>query len=359
MPGVDGSPGSPSTAGRRSSRASSSCFLRSSSRRSSRSCHARAATTSSRAASSIRSSAGWRAGRSSSPRWLIIAFEMPLVLRNLQITARIIGIGAGGSFFKDANTWFTDSTVRITGTPGFIGSLVVLAIIAGVVLLPTRTFHRVVTALAIFGVAGFVAHVRVRPPRHEPERLRAQPAAVHRRRDGRQIAAPRPTRRSCPGTTDSFLSDLFSHTVFPIMLSIALPVHRVPVLGVHRGRGARQRPARRPDRAARRLLASASSRTRSTSTTIRAPWLRHERQLGAHRTGAFNENLPALPMGQPNAMPLLGMVANSSLWPIWALISFAGSDLPVPALPRLHQLHQPHAARMEPRPAAARSGSAR
>src|SRR3954468_23377582 len=88
---------------------------------------------------------------------LIIAFEVPLVLRNLQITARIIGIGAGGSFFKDANTWFTDSTGGITGTPGFIGSLVVLAIIAGVVLLPTRTFHRVVTALAIFGVAAFVA----------------------------------------------------------------------------------------------------------------------------------------------------------------------------------------------------------
>ena len=41
---------------------------------------------------------------------LIIAFEVPLVLRNLQITARIIGIGPGGHFFNNANTWFTDST---------------------------------------------------------------------------------------------------------------------------------------------------------------------------------------------------------------------------------------------------------
>src|SRR5438874_5688264 len=88
---------------------------------------------------------------------LIIAFEVPLVLRNLQITARIIGIGAGGHFFKNANTWFTDSTGSITGSPGFIGSLVVLAVIGIVVALPTRTFHRVVTALAAFGVAGFVA----------------------------------------------------------------------------------------------------------------------------------------------------------------------------------------------------------
>jgi len=39
---------------------------------------------------------------------LIIAFEVPLVLRNLQITSRIIGIGAGGHFFNHSNTWFTD-----------------------------------------------------------------------------------------------------------------------------------------------------------------------------------------------------------------------------------------------------------
>src|SRR3989440_355068 len=63
---------------------------------------------------------------------LIIAFEVPLVLRNLQITARIIGIGAGGHFFNNANTWVTDATGAITGTPGFIGSIVVLLIIGAV-----------------------------------------------------------------------------------------------------------------------------------------------------------------------------------------------------------------------------------
>src|SRR3954465_5058877 len=73
---------------------------------------------------------------------LIIAFEVPLVLRNLQITGRIIGIGAGGHFFKNANSWFTDSTGGITGSPGFLGSLVVLAVIGAIVLLPTRRFHR-------------------------------------------------------------------------------------------------------------------------------------------------------------------------------------------------------------------------
>src|SRR6476619_4202958 len=62
---------------------------------------------------------------------LIIAFEVPLVLRNLQITARIIGIGAGGHFFNHANSWFTHGG-SITGLPGFIASLVVLALIGAV-----------------------------------------------------------------------------------------------------------------------------------------------------------------------------------------------------------------------------------
>ena len=45
----------------------------------------------------------------------IMAFEVPLVLRNIQITGRIIGIGAGGHFFKNANNWFTNSSGSITG----------------------------------------------------------------------------------------------------------------------------------------------------------------------------------------------------------------------------------------------------
>src|ERR1700722_11455496 len=88
---------------------------------------------------------------------LIIAFEVPLVLRNLQITARIIGIGVGGSFFTGANSWFTDATGAITGLPGFVACMVVLIGIGAICVLPTRSFHRVVTALAGFGVVCFIA----------------------------------------------------------------------------------------------------------------------------------------------------------------------------------------------------------
>jgi len=117
---------------------------------------------------------------------LIIAFEVPLVLRNLQITARIIGIGPGGHFFENANSWFTDSTGGITGSPGFIGSLVVLLVIGAVCVLPTRTFHRVVTGLAAFGVAGFVTMFIFGLAGDEPVCVRAQSAPVHGRRDGRE-----------------------------------------------------------------------------------------------------------------------------------------------------------------------------
>ena len=42
----------------------------------------------------------------------------------------------------------------------------------------------------------------------------------------------------------------------------------------------------------------------------------------------FNSHLTALPMGQPNSMPLLAAVANNGLWPIWALISLGGTVFP-------------------------------
>ena len=152
---------------------------------------------------------------------LIIAFEVPLVLRNLQITARIIGIGPGGHFFNNANTWFTDSTGSITGSPGFIASLVVLAVIGIVCVLPTRTFHKVVTALAGFGVASFIAMFifgllatsRSSFERHLPQYTNGVSAA--------KIAASGKAD-FLAGNSHSFLSDIFSTTVFPFMLSILL-----------------------------------------------------------------------------------------------------------------------------------------
>jgi amino acid transporter len=258
---------------------------------------------------------------------LIMAFEVPLVLRNLQITARIIGIGAGGHFFKHANTWFTDSTGGITGSPGFIGSLVVLAIIGVVVVLPTRTFHRVVTALAAFGVAGFIAMFifgllttsRSAFERHLPQYTNGVTAA--------KIAASGKAD-FLPGATHHFLSDLFSTTVFPFMLSILLFQfigfqYSAYIAGevrgnVRRGVMVALLGALLIGVLANSLYVDAISNHFGFGTNV--SW-------GASYWG-FNANLPALPLGQPNSMPLLAVIANSSLWPIWALISLAGTIFP-------------------------------
>jgi len=258
---------------------------------------------------------------------LIIAFEVPLVLRNLQITARIIGIGAGGHFFKNANSWFTDSTGSITGSPGFIGSLVVLAVIGAVVVLPTRTFHRVVTALAAFGVAGFVAMFifglaatsRSSFERNLPHYTGGVTAA--------KIAASGKAD-FLAGTSHHFLSDLFSTTVFPFLLSILLFQfigfqYSAYIAGevrgnVRRGVTIALLGALAIGVLANSLYVDAISNHFGFATNV--SW-------GASYWG-FNSHLSALPLGQPNSMPLLAVIANHGLWPIWMLISLAGTVFP-------------------------------
>jgi len=258
---------------------------------------------------------------------LIIAFEVPLVLRNLQITARIIGIGAGGHVFKNANSWFTDSTGGITGSPGFIASLVVLAVIGAVCVLPTRTFHRVVTGLAGFGVAGFItmfifglaATSRSAFERNLPQYTGGVTAA--------KIAASGKAD-FLAGTSHHFLSDLFSTTVFPFVLSILLFQfigfqYSAYIAGevrgnVRRGVTIALLGALAIGVLANSLYVDAISNHLGFGTNV--SW-------GASYWG-FNSHLAALPMGQPNSMPLLAAVANHGLWPIWMLISLAGTVFP-------------------------------
>ena len=227
--------------------------------------------------------------------------------------------------------WFTDSTGGDhRARPGSSASLVVLAVIAGVVLLPTRTFHRVVTALAGFGVAALRRHVRVRPRWRRAGRT-STATCRSTRAASRPPRSPRPaSRRSCRATTHDFLGDLFSHDGLPVhALDPALPVHRVPVLGVHRRRGARQRPARRPGRAARRAPDRRASPTRSTSTRSRSH-LGFDMNVswGAQLLGVQREPRRCCRWASRTSMPLLAVIANTSLWPIWALISLGGAMFP-------------------------------
>ena len=85
----------------------------------------------------------------------VIAFEIPIVLHNTQISGDIIGIGTGVGFFKRANGWFT-SGGTVTGWPGMIAALVVILLILLVVIQPTRRFHRIVTGLGAIGLLSWV-----------------------------------------------------------------------------------------------------------------------------------------------------------------------------------------------------------
>jgi basic amino acid/polyamine antiporter, APA family len=258
---------------------------------------------------------------------LIIAFEVPLVLRNLQITARIIGIGAGGHFFTHANSWFTDSSGTITGFPGFAGSIIVLLLIGTVCILPTRSFHRVVTTLAGFGVAcfaamfifGLVATHKGSFDANLPHYTGGVTAA--------KIAASGKAA-FLTDTGGSFIGKLFSTSVFPLMLSVLLFQfigfqYSAYIAGEVRGNVRRGvlialLGALLIGVLANSVYVDAISSHFGFNTNV--SW-------GASYWG-FNANLTALPLGQPNAMPLLAVIANNSLWPLWALISLGGVVFP-------------------------------
>jgi len=256
----------------------------------------------------------------------IMAFEVPLVLRNIQITGRIIGIGAGGHFFKNANNWFTNSSGSITGWNGLIWSLVVLAVIAGIVLLPTRRFHKVVTGLALFGVCAFVlmfvfgllATNRTDFQNNLPHYTHGVAAT--------KIAAS--GNAILPGHTHHFLSDLFSTTVFPFMLGIVFLQfigfqYSAYIAGEVRGNVKRG--------VMMALLGALAIGVLANSVYVDA----FSNHIGFNATTSWGYNYwggvtnIALPLGQPPSMPLLAVIANKSLWPLWALISFAGAIFPL------------------------------
>jgi basic amino acid/polyamine antiporter, APA family len=259
---------------------------------------------------------------------LIIAFEVPLVLRNLQITARIIGIGVGGHFFTHANSWFTDSSGSITGSPGFIASLVVLIGIGLICVLPTRTFHKVVTALAGYGVLCFVAMFAfglLATSHHSfdanlPHYTGGVTAAT--------IAASGTKVGVLGASSGGFFSKIFSTSVFPLVLSVLLFQfigfqYSAYIAGEVRGN------VRRGVLIALLGALLIGVLANSVYVDLISSHLGFKTNVswGAGYWG-FPGSITPLPLGQPNAMPLLGVIANKSLWPIWALISLGGTVFP-------------------------------
>lgn len=256
---------------------------------------------------------------------LIIAFEVPLVLRNIQITARIIGIGAGGSFFTGANSWFTNASGSITGLPGFIAGLVVLLGIGAVAVLPTRTFHRVVTALAGFGVTCFAAMFLFGLIFTSKHSFNANLPHYDGGVTASQIAAAGEKAGVVTNSGQS-LSSLVTGA-FPLVASLLLFQYigfqySAYIAGEVRGN------VRRGVMIA--LLGALGIGVLANSVYVDAISSHFDFNTqvswGASYWGYFAH--PALPLGQPNSLPLLATIANSGLWPLWALISLGGALFP-------------------------------
>ncbi|HKV66854.1 MAG TPA: APC family permease [Gaiellales bacterium] len=256
----------------------------------------------------------------------IMAFEVPLVLRNIQITGRIIGIGAGGHFFNNANNWFTNSSGEITGWNGLIWSLVVLAVILGIVLLPTRRFHKVVTIMAGIGVASFVLMFVFGLLATHPSDFQHNLPKYTNGVTADQIA--KSGSAILPGHTNNFLSDIFSRTVFPFMLGIVFLQfigfqYSAYISGEVRGNVKRG--------VSIALLGALLVGVIANSVYVDL----FSNHIGFNTTTAWGYNYwggvtnIALPLGQPPSMPLVAVIANKTLWPLWALISLAGAMFPL------------------------------
>lgn len=258
---------------------------------------------------------------------LIIAFEVPLVLRNIQITARIIGIGAGGSFFTGANSWFTDGKIgtvfQITGVQGFIAGFVVLLGIGAVAVLPTRTFHKVVTVLASFGVACFAAMFVFGLLFTHKSSFNANLPHYDGGLTSAQIAAGGVKGGLIDTTSTSFISRIFSTGAFPLVLSLLLFQYigfqySAYIAGEVRGN------VRRGVLIA--LLGALVIGVLANSVYVDAISSHFGFNTQVSWGGDYWGN--TAPLGQPNSLPLLAVIANKSLWPIWALISLGGALFP-------------------------------
>ena len=193
-------------------------------------------------------------------------------------------------------------------------------------LLPTRRFHKVITALALFGVIAFVlmfvfgllATNRTDFQHHLPQYTHGVSAA--------KIGAS--GSAILPGHTHHFFSDLFSTTVFPFMLGIVFLQfigfqYSAYIAGEVRGNVKRG--------VMTALLGALAIGVVANSVYVDA----FSNHIGFNATTSWGYNYwggvtnVALPLGQPPSMPLLAVIANKSLWPLWALISLGGAMFPL------------------------------
>ncbi|HEY1421079.1 MAG TPA: amino acid permease [Candidatus Dormibacteraeota bacterium] len=262
----------------------------------------------------------------------LLQFETVLTLRGIQMEGRIIGIGTGSSFFNGANTWFTDgSTGDITGIPGLIAGLVVLGVVAFVVLQPTRTFHKIVTYMTIFGIGGWILMAIFGLLTFDAGTFAAN---LPKYANGVTVDQLTTAASTAGLTGTSFSFGPVSGTTWPFFLLAGTMLfqfigfqYSAYISGEVRGNVTRGI-----------LYAVLGALALAVlMNSIYAEML--PRRLGLDGqtgwAGAFwgYVTKPGLPMGQPNYYQLVGVVARPDLWPVWTIVGAASTLFPFLLMP--------------------------
>ena len=261
----------------------------------------------------------------------LLQFETALTLRGTQMEGRIIGIGTGSDFFNGANSWFTEGTSGdITGVPGMIAGLVVIALVALVVFQPTRRFHKIVTYLTVFGIAGWILMAVCGLLFFDSASF-----AANLPKYANGVTVEQLTKAATDaGLTSGFSFGPTSLTSWPLMLMASAMLfqfigfqYSAYISGEVRGNVKRGILFAVLGALAMAVLMN------SIYPEILARKLGLEAQVGwsAAFWGYITD--PSLPMGQPNYFQLVGTIAQPDLWPIWAIAGAASTLFPFLLMP--------------------------
>jgi APA family basic amino acid/polyamine antiporter len=262
----------------------------------------------------------------------LLQFETALTLRGIQMEGRIVGIGTGSDFFNKANDWFTEpGTGDVTGVPGMIAGLVVLAVVAFVVLQPTRRFHKIVTWLTVLGIGGWVLMAIFGLLTFDATSFAANLPTVANGVTVDQLSQAAATA----GLTSGFDFGPVSATTWPFFLLAGAMLfqfigfqYSAYISGEVRGNVTRGI-----------LIAVLGALLLAVlMNSIYAEMLPRRLGLDANTGWAaafwgYIGNPPGLPLGQPNYFQVLGVVTRPDLWPIWAIVGGASTLFPFLLMP--------------------------
>ena len=262
----------------------------------------------------------------------LLQFETALTLRGVQMEGRIIGIGTGSDFFNNANSWFTEGTSGdITGVPGMIAGLIVIAIVGLVVLQPTRRFHKIVTYLTVIGIAGW-ALMAVCGLLFFDANSFATNLPIYA--DGVTVDQLTKAAVDAGLAQAPFSFGPISITSWPLMFMASAMLfqfigfqYSAYISGEVRGNVKRGILLAVLGALAMAVLMN------SLYPDILARKLGLDAQTGWSAAFWGYITNPSLPMGQPNYFQLVGAIAAPSLWPIWAVVGAASTLFPFLLMP--------------------------